>query len=431
MKTTLQQQQKLNIAMTPELRQAIELLQYSTAELEHYIREQEIENPLIELKEKENRDLSTTESLRSYPARQSAEWPLEALVGNEEITRDSLYSSAKLIYSDKSTQKLLKFLIYNLDDNGYLDLSGQPVPFSKDQIEAGILLLQKAGPTGIGARDLKECLLLQLQNLHPEETAAKKLVEQYLDLLAERKWKEISLKMKISLEEIKKIHQLIRTLHPKPCTFLGAFTLEYVIPDIIVATMNGQLTFKLNDSHLPDIQMNSFYSPVHRPKDNASSYLQTQFQKVQWLLNSIEQRRNTLIKIVSVLINRQEKFFKNGSSHLNPLTLKDVAEEIDMHESTVSRAVSNKVVQTAFGSFELKQLFPSKLTNAEGEEVSQTSVKSLIQVFISHEDKDKPYSDQKIADYLALCKGIPISRRTISKYREELKIPAASRRKEI
>lgn len=431
MKNALQQQQKLNFSMTPELRQAIELLQYSTAELERYIREQEMENPLIELKEKENSEFGTAEIPRSFPSQRRPQMPLETIASSEDNTRDSLYRNAKLIYSDEAVQKLLKFLIYNLDDNGYLDFPGPAGPFSEDQIETGIHLLQKAGPAGIGARNLKECLLLQIQYLHPEKTAAKKMVEYHLDLLAARKWKELSSLLKISLEEIKEIHLLIRTLQPKPCSFTCGFVPHYLKPDIVIEIVNNKLSFKLNDSHLPSIHINTCYLPAHRPKDEASSYINSQFQKVQWLLASIEQRRDTLLKITDVLIGRQENFFKLGFDHLNPLTLKDVADEIGMHESTVSRAVSNKVVQTAFGSIELKRLFSSKLMDSEGNGVSQTAVKLLMKKFISQEDKHKPYSDQKIADYLAASEGIPVSRRTISKYRDELHIPSASRRKEL
>lgn len=431
MKTVLQQQQKLNISMTPGLRQAIELLQYSTAELEQYIREQELENPLIELKEKSGTELIDGGFRRSGMSGNNTGIMTEAISAGEENTRDMLYENAKLAFSDRSTRTLLKFLIYNLDDNGYLSPLGQNPPYTDDQIEQGIRLLQTFCPIGTGARNLQECLLLQIEYSYPEEISAKILIEKHLELLAERRWKEISSRMKLSLADIKALYEFIQTLCPKPCPITAGSPSDFLIPDILVETINGQLTFKLNDSHLPDIQMNACYSPALRPKDEASKYIATQYQSYQWLLQSIEQRRSTIIKIVKILLDRQKDFFIHGREHLNPLTLKEAAEAIGMHESTVSRAISNKVIQTTFGSFELKQLFPSKLTNSEGSSISQTKVKSLMQQCISQENKQKPLSDQKIAEYLCASEGIPISRRTISKYREELRIPSASMRKEI
>ena len=191
------------------------------------------------------------------------------------------------------------------------------------------------------------------------------------------------------------------------------------------------LVFHLNDGYLPTIQITANYSQQLQSKNEVSKYIQTQNKNVQWLLSSIEQRRNTIIKIVQVLLEKQQSFFINGFPSLKPLTLKEVADEIEMHESTVSRATSNKVIQTAFGSFELRLLFTSKLEAADGTSISQTTVKTLLENFVAQENKFKPYSDQKIAEHFNSEKGITISRRTISKYREELNIPSSNKRKDI
>ena len=193
----------------------------------------------------------------------------------------------------------------------------------------------------------------------------------------------------------------------------------------------NEFTFHLNDGYLPAIHMNKDYSQYLHVKNDASKYMNTQYKNYQWLLSSIEQRRNTIIKIVHVLLERQEDFFKNGFRSLKPLTLKEVADEIEMHESTVSRATTNKVIQTPFGSFDLRLLFTSKLETADGNTISQTKMKTLLENFIAQENKFKPYSDQKIAEYFNAEQGITISRRTISKYREELRIPPSSKRKDI
>ncbi|MGN7407916.1 RNA polymerase factor sigma-54 [Sporosarcina sp. SAFN-010] len=435
MELGLQQRQELNLLMTVELRKAIELLQYSTYELEQYIREQELENPLIQLKEKEERPVYEERLHRRSASFGSSEMPLDAVQCVEENKREELLKQAKLMYPDAPTQSLLKYLVYNLDDNGFLQLnehtSTAGLAFNEDCIEKGIHLLQELGPIGIGARDLKECLLLQIIYNYPENRSAAYLVEHHLNLIADRKWNEIASKMNISMNEVKNLFDFIQTLNPRPCSFMSDDSTKYLTPDIIVEVSVEGFTFHLNDGYLPGIHMNSNYSQYLHAKNDASKYIQTQYKNYQWLLSSIEQRRNTIIKIVHVLLEKQEDFFKNGFQSLKPLTLKEVADVIEMHESTVSRATTNKVIQTPFGSFDLRLLFTSKLETSDGNSVSQTKVKKLLESFIAQENKFKPYSDQKIAEYFSTEKGITISRRTISKYREELRIPSSNRRKEI
>lgn len=361
--------------------------------------------------------------------------PMDALQCVEENKREELLKQAKFMYPDAPTQSLLTYLIYNLDDNGFLQMnertSNADLAFNEDRIEKGIHLLQELGPIGIGARDLKECLLLQIMYNYPENKLAAYLVEHHLNLIADRKWNEIASKLNISMNEVKNLFDFIQTLNPRPCSFMSDDSTKYLTPDIIVEVSIEGFTFHLNDGYLPGIHMNSNYSPYLHSKNEASKYLQTQYKNYQWLLSSIEQRRNTIIKIVHVLLEKQEDFFKNGFQSLKPLTLKEVADEIEMHESTVSRATSNKVIQTPFGSFDLRLLFTSKLETSDGNSVSQTKVKKLLESFIAQENKFKPYSDQKIAEYFSTEKGITISRRTVSKYREELRIPSSNRRKEI
>lgn len=433
MELGLQQRQELNLLMTVELRQAIELLQYSTYELEQYIREQELENPLIQLKEKEEKPVYEERLHRRSSSYGSSDLPMDAVQCAEENKREELLKQAKFVYPDASTQTLLKYLIYNLDDNGFLQLNEHtPSPlFDEEQIEKGIHLLQELGPIGIGARDLKECLQIQIMYNYPENTLAARLVENHLNLIADRKWNEIASKMGIHMAEVKSLFDFIQTLNPRPCSFVSDDSTKYVTPDIIVEPNEEGFTFHLNDGYLPEIHMNKSYSQYLSEKSDASKYVQTQYKNVQWLLSSIEQRRNTIIKIVRVLLEKQEEFFKHGFDSLKPLTLREVADEIEMHESTVSRATSNKVIQTPFGSFELRLLFTSKLETSDGNTVSQTKVKKLLESFIAKENKFKPYSDQKIAEYFIAEKGITISRRTISKYREELRIPSSSKRKDI
>lgn len=426
MELVLNQRQELSLVMTFQLRQAIELLQYSTYDLYEYIKEQELENPLIELVEHPN-DFLYQEKSRGT---RSSQQLIDFVKSNDKGMREKLIEEAKFQFRNELDQQLLQYLIYNLDDSGYLSEMDYVV-FDELTIERGIQLLQQIGPIGIGARSLKECLLLQISHEYPEEKLAKFLIENHLDLLVNRKWNEIARRMKISLTDVKNIYDFIQTLNPKPCLGISDGSVEYVNPDIIVEYKEGKLIYYLNEGYLPEIHFNNDYSGLLNEKDETSKYISNQFANYKWLLNSIEQRRSTILKIVEVLLEKQEKFFVEGFSSLKPLTLKEVATEIDMHESTVSRATMNKVIQTPRGSFDLRLLFTSKLETADGSSISQTEVKELLENFIKKENKCKPYSDQKIADYLNTEKGINISRRTISKYREELNIPSSSLRKEI
>ncbi|KXH80720.1 RNA polymerase factor sigma-54 [Sporosarcina sp. HYO08] len=434
MKLVLQQRQELNLLMTVELRQAIELLQYSTYELEQFIRQQELENPMIELKEKEKDQHSSFEERvnRRKISSGTAEMPIDIIQCNEQNMRNELVKHAKFHFADVNDQKLLQYLIYNLDEHGYLSNDiGNNSPYTMEEIDRGIHLLQQVGPSGIGARDLKECLLLQIVNEHPDNKLAERLVNDHLQLIADRKWNEIAAKMDISMAEVKELYEFIQSLNPRPCSLLDDDSTEYVTPDIIVECKDGTFAFHLNDHYLPAIHLNGSYTHYLQSKCDASKFMQTQYKNYQWLLSSIEQRRNTIIKIINVLLEKQEPFFKKGLQALKPMTLKEVADAIEMHESTVSRATANKVIQTPFGSFDLRMLFTSKLETSDGNSISQTKVKTLLEKLIAEENKFKPYSDQKIAEYFNTEKGITISRRTISKYREELRIPSSSKRKEI
>lgn len=303
MELGLQQRQELNLLMTVELRQAIELLQYSTYELEQYIREQELENPLIQLKEKEEKPVYEERLHRRSSSYGSSDLPMDAVQCAEENKREELLKQAKFVYPDASTQTLLKYLIYNLDDNGFLQLNEHtPSPlFDEEQIEKGIHLLQELGPIGIGARDLKECLQIQIMYNYPENTLAARLVENHLNLIADRKWNEIASKMGIHMAEVKSLFDFIQTLNPRPCSFVSDDSTKYVTPDIIVEPNEEGFTFHLNDGYLPEIHMNKSYSQYLSEKSDASKYVQTQYKNVQWLLSSIEQRRNTIIDRKSVV----------------------------------------------------------------------------------------------------------------------------------
>lgn len=437
MEMVLQQKQKqiqaLNLVMTPALRQAIELLQYSTYELYDYLLEQALDNPLLDLKEKDDNSFRAHENSRHRNLSHSLANSLDWIAEDEVNMRDKLVQQASLQFKRDKDICLLKYLIYNLDDNGYLQLTQDRHELNYDEktITYGVQLLQQIGPIGIGAKNLKECLLIQLTYHYPTEKLAYQLIHEHFDLLTTRKWDDIAKQMKISLAEVKNLYEFIKKLNPKPCTMITDFKTEYITPDIVIELVDDQLAYYLNDSYLPAIQVNHDYLAMRNKGTEVAQYINDQQSQIHWLVNSIEKRRMTISKIVEVLLNKQHKFFQDGFIALQPLTLKEVADAIDMHESTVSRATANKMIQTPKGTFNLRMLFTSKLDTADGDAISQTKVKTLLQRFIKDENKFKPLSDQKIAEFFNKEAGITISRRTISKYREELNIPSSRMRKEI
>ena len=425
MQLTMTQRQELKLIMTMELRQAIELLQYSTFELEQFIREQEAENPLIELKE---RDAAGAYDSPSPKASGGEGLRSDWLKAPNALYRDDLVSMVRLTYSDEDLIRLLSYLIQNLDDNGYLILP-EDRKIGEDLLTLGIRMLQEIGPSGIGARNLQECLLLQLDE--ESDSLARQIVSHCFSLLASRKWKEIAQALQITLADVKSAVDQIQTLNPRPCSLINDQQTDYTFPDVIVTEREGNLEFLLNDGHLPEVKLNSDYLPYLNAKDEVGSYLAERHKQYRWLLNSLEQRRETLIKIVRVLAEKQQAFFIKGPEALNPLTMREVAEEIGMHESTISRATTNKIIKTPSGTFEMKSLFTSKLESAGGLSVSQSKVKSLLRKYIDQENKSRPLSDQKLAERLKDEQGITVSRRTISKYREEMNIPSSAQRKDI
>jgi len=433
----IQQQQNLKLVMTTELRQAIELLQLSTYELYQFIHEQVQENPFIELKQKEEMNPYSNQR-SSKRINQHDVDPVDFISAHEPTMYRKLLDQLTWLDLDDDEHQLVHYLILNLDENGYLNICFNDVcnrfQIGESEFKQAISILQSFEPTGIGARNLAECILLQAKEVYPEKELLVPLINDHLQQLADKQWKKISEQLNISLAEIKELFECIQSLNPKPASILGNVKIEYVTPDIIIeqdSNDSNSFNFTLNDYYVPSLYFNKQYSDEIIKTTENHNYVTNQYKKFQWLQQSIEQRRNTILKILKVIVKKQSNFLKNGFRALEPLTLKEVADEIDMHESTVSRATANKIVQTPVGTFELKNLFSTKLSTSSGQDASQTKVKSLLQELINNENKFKPLSDQKIAKTLKEENGINVSRRTIAKYRDELNIPASSRRKEI
>ncbi|MFJ7405234.1 MULTISPECIES: RNA polymerase factor sigma-54 [unclassified Lysinibacillus] len=415
----LQQQQK--VMMTPQLQQSIELLQYNAYELEQFLNEQQLENPFIDLQSP-----AFQERVYSTPHNSSSSMPNEFYTKMAEPNyREELLQLATLTFVGDDL-RLTQTVIKHLDNKGYSPL--QLGNLSVQQHDRAIQLLQQIGPPGVGARNLQECLLLQIEE---KDHDLQQLIQNGLLLLAERKFLALQKSLQLSKEQLSDCINRLQQLTPIPCTMSQENDTLYVTPDIIVFMEDGTLQFSLNDGSLPKVQLNDSYKNIASFLPNSEQkYVKQHFKQYNWLIHSLQQRRQTIIQIMSVVLEHQQAFFVQGLSSLKPLTLQDVATQIDMHVSTVSRAIRNKRIQTPVGTYLWKDLFSSKIDNTQAQH-SQTSILEMIKNIITAENKQKPLSDQKIAEILASSYQIHIARRTISKYREELGIQAASKRKEL
>ncbi|RPF52189.1 RNA polymerase factor sigma-54 [Aquisalibacillus elongatus] len=419
-------EQKQKIVMTQNLKQAISLLQYSTYDLYQFIHEQHLENPLIEIEETEQyfgNKLSTVNTSNT----------IEEIVSDEKGMQEMLIEQINELNMSHSMKHILYYLVHNLDENGYLEVGNhelkQLLKINDDILVTAINHLQGLEPVGVGSRDLRECLYLQACYYFPDDCLLQKLVTNHLEDLASRDLRKISDCLNSDILEIENAFSQIQELNPKPCSHLNYIN-ENWIPDIEVKFENNQLIVKLVDDYLPKISFSEKNARLLKTLENQKDYYHRSYQNFKWLLNSIEQRRMTLLSITKAIISIQKEFFEHGISALNPLTMKEVADEIGVHESTISRATKNKVIRTPVGLFDMRVFFSSKLASLDGEFVSREKVKVRMREIISEENKEKPYSDQKISDIFAK-EGIEVSRRAVSKYREELNIPSSRNRKQF
>lgn len=438
----LVQKQTTKLVMTTELRQAITILQYSNVELMDYLQEESLENPLLELSEKPLEDSLLYNRINdnafpSYyePDDDEKDHPIDYYHHKEENLQTYLLKQLRELSFSPIYTRILAFLIENLDDAGYLEISLQEAADflneSEEKVFEAFELFRQFEPLGVGARSLQECLLWQLEDLDDENLLAKLIIKQDLESLAENKFAELAKKYDVTTTEIQEASDLIRMLDPKPGSSFSNEATRYLFPDIIVEKVDGKYHVTVNDYMLPSVRLNRQYHYMlsQAGKSEAQKYIHEKYNKVLWLIRSIEQRRLTLQQLAEALVEKQYDFLEKGMAFLKPLTLKEIADHIGVHESTVSRAVRHKVIQTPKGLFELKDLFTSRVASTSGDDVSSTAVKHAIKQLIDGEDKRKPLSDQKISDLLKEREGITVSRRTVAKYREEMNIPSSSKRK--
>lgn len=437
LKAGLWQQQSLKLTMTQELTQAIALLQYSAQELTSFLEDKALENPLLQV---ENNTIKPINPLIDRNRRSKKhtktenEW-IEQIAAKSSSLEDQLLSQLKIKSYTEEQLRVIKHLIDSLDANGYLACSTDEIAarlgVSVDLVEDCIIVIQTLEPAGIGARNLQECLLIQVERENLAKDLAPAILTDYFILFAEKKWKQIAKDLQVTLKEIQEVFDRIQRLNPRPGALLAKEDTSYITPDAIVERSGEGFIVRMCDDFLPKI---SFNDPYYRQLTNTNDqqtgrFLQEKVQDYQWIMKSIEQRKETLSRVVSKIVEKQPLFFQKGPQYLAPMTMKDIAGELDIHESTVSRAVKEKYVQTPIGTFPLKSFFTSTIQTIASENTSSSQVKNTIAALIRNEDKSNPLSDQEIVERLKTSEGMVISRRTVAKYRDQLGIPSSSKRK--
>ncbi|MEO5895498.1 MAG: RNA polymerase factor sigma-54 [Vicinamibacterales bacterium] len=459
------------LILTPSLQQAIKLLPMSTLELADLLNQEMVENPLLE--EVETEELQPAEQQQQQPEKPTEEkpaekdtWddadyeyffgdylddgyrsrqpqevkelpPIENTLSTAASLADHLMWQLSLQTSDEKLKEIGGAIIGNLDDDGYLVASVEEIAAMGDwpvgEVEKALQHLQTFDPIGVCARDLQECLWLQLRHLGLEGTVTEKIITEHLRLLQNHQVPEIARKLGVAIEDLREHVEIIRNLDPKPGSRYNPSQSQYVIPDVYVVKAEDQYVAMLNEEGLPQLRI----SPVYRRlldksgaenSDETRAYVKDKFRSALWLIKSVDQRQKTIHKVATSIINFQREFLDHGIEHLRPLVLRDVANDIGMHESTVSRVVNNKYMHTPQGVFELKYFFHSGISSSYGDSVSSVTIKQRIRKIIENEDPRKPLSDSKIVSILQK-EGLMLARRTIAKYREELKIPTSNQRK--
>jgi len=491
MKYELSLKQKQKLILSPQLYQSINILQLNLFELKALIDKELVENPLLETNQEknsitektnqeENFDNKIEKSDKSLEEENFNDWlnylkekdyqpytdkptpekenRYDDFICYKESLQDYLLVQLGTTISNDTDYKIGEYLIGNINDDGYLTISLEDVScdmnIKRDKIGRILNLIQAFDPPGVGARNLKECLLLQVKYLGINNKKIENIIKNYLLDLARKSYKKIARGLKIRIFEVQSLADIIkRNFDPKPGRKIGSLKeVKYIIPDItIMEKLGGGYRVVLNETYLPQIRVNYHYKKILntninfsfnegkrlRKRENISNlkiketkkYIEEKFDSAKWLIKSIEQRKRTIYRIAESLVDYQKDFLDKGVLYIKPLTLKKVADKLDIHESTVSRAIHNKIVQTPRGLLKMKFFFSKGVDNKKEGAISSDKIKKLIRENIDKENHLKPWSDQKIRDLLRSKEGINISRRTVAKYREMLKIPSSNLRR--
>ncbi|HSJ23847.1 MAG TPA: RNA polymerase factor sigma-54 [Longimicrobiales bacterium] len=478
--TQLKQEMKIN----PRLYQAMDLLYMPLLDLQQHIKQEMLNNPFLDLEEPQvsEDEMAPVEKEKEKEEKEKAEeidWEEILLDGFEAGGRRQEYEEKEyyepvsvetrdlydhlrdqLVLLRLSPRELLlgEEIIGNIDENGYLTCSVEEVvaglnlwvaesgdswvqeegeelrPFTTEEGEAMLRTLQSFDPAGIGARGLRECLILQLKDAELEDTLAYRIVENYFDQLINHRWSEISKELSITPKDVQTAADDVAKLDPKPGLKYSAPPDNYITPDLIVEKIDGEYLVFLNDTSLPRLKLSRAYREIAKDKSKFKGenkeFISNKLNSANWMIQAIEQRRQTMLKVMNFIVDRQREFFEKGVQYLKPLTLREVAEVINMHESTVSRVTNEKFVQTPRGVLPLKFFFSSGLSTTSGEDVSARGIKARIQKLVSDEQPKRPLTDQAIVNILK-DEGIQIARRTVAKYRDQLGILSARMRKRV
>ena len=464
MKQSLQLKLHQQLTLTPQLQQSIRLLQLSTLELGQEISQMLQDNPLLErLDGEDSFEGPSGDTPADETARQERDDVYEEMAWGDRAVgpaasdddddehgfqqaestslRQHLVEQLGLTPLTTRDRQLIAFLIEALDDDGYLSASLEelaellPAELEVDPVElhAALCLLQSFDPVGIGARDLGECLWLQL-NAFPEDTphllTAKTLVREHLALLADREYGKLKKLLDLDDQEFMQLRQLITSLEPRPGAAYAQVDTRYVVPDVFVKKVKGLWMVSLNPNAVPKLRINEMYAGILRNNREGGASLSTQLQEARWLIKNVQQRFETILKVSQAIVDRQRMFFEHGEVAMRPLTLKEIAEVVELHESTISRVTTQKFMMTPRGLYEFKYFFGSALATDEGGAASSTAMRALIKQFIDAENRARPLSDSAISELLGK-QGFVVARRTVAKYRELLNIPPANQRKSM
>ena len=470
MKMNLNLKMSQKLVMTPMLQQAIKLLPLARLELAQLVRQEIIENPVLEeLLEEENEqdsnqeesgpkeDITPEAEQDTTPQDQEIDWDsyfqdnidrgmsiesyaekpsIEATYKKEATLADHLMWQLDMTVDSETDRFIGSCIIGNIQNDGYLCADLQEIVTISQSDEENVLrvlkFIQGFEPTGVASRSLKECLMLQAQALSDKNPYVEVLIENYLERLEDRYLQKVASELKISLDVVLEALETIKGFCPKPGLLFSSEGIDYVVPDLVVFKTDEGYDVALNDEGVPNLQISSYYHNLLKTtkEGQTKEYLEDKYRSALWLIKSIDQRRQTIYKVGKSIVKLQKSFLDDGLSYLQPMVLKDVAKDIEMHESTVSRITTNKYIDTPQGVFELKFFFHSGIKSYMGNSMSSIRVKNMIKEIIKEEDQNSPLTDDQMVEAL-MMKNVKIARRTITKYRKELNIPPASKRKKL
>ncbi|ELA4716071.1 RNA polymerase factor sigma-54 [Escherichia coli] len=476
MKQGLQLRLSQQLAMTPQLQQAIRLLQLSTLELQQELQQALESNPLLEQidthEEIDTRETQDSETLDTADALEQKEMPEELpldaswdtiyTAGTPSGTSGDYIDDELPVYQGETTQTLQDYLMWQVeltpfsdtdraiatsivdavDETGYLTVPLEDIlesigdeEIDIDEVEAVLKRIQRFDPVGVAAKDLRDCLLIQLSQFDkttPWLEEARLIISDHLDLLANHDFRTLMRVTRLKEDVLKEAVNLIQSLDPRPGQSIQTGEPEYVIPDVLVRKHNGHWTVELNSDSIPRLQINQHYASMcnNARNDGDSQFIRSNLQDAKWLIKSLESRNDTLLRVSRCIVEQQQAFFEQGEEYMKPMVLADIAQAAEMHESTISRVTTQKYLHSPRGIFELKYFFSSHVNTEGGGEASSTAIRALVKKLIAAENPAKPLSDSKLTSLLSE-QGIMVARRTVAKYRESLSIPPSNQRKQL